>query len=63
MQTDDYLYGDEVTPPKVPTIIIQERVYLLNKHLKKLLDVPFYTRDGKRCNAIIKAIKFWEDMQ
>jgi hypothetical protein len=57
-KTNKYLYGDN-TPPKIPEAIIRERVRLLNLELENQLKEHPMKRDSERCNAIIKAIKFW----
>ena len=59
MKTNTYLYGDDVEVPEVPADIIVRRVELLRDNLDELLKVHYADRDGKRCNDIIKAIKFW----
>jgi len=46
----------------VPQEIIDDRVEALHKELEVQINVSFMQRDGNRCNAIIKAIKFWEDI-
>ena len=38
------------------------RIEALQDHLAELLEVDIYNRDGVRCNAIIKAIAFWENI-
>ena len=67
MTKHEYLYGKDAEVPSIPADIIMRRVELLNDHLEELLDVPFYKRDGKRVNAVIKAKEFWlkinEDMR
>lgn len=62
MLNNEYLYGEDVEVPDVPQEIIMRRVELLKEHLEVLLDHSVYMRDGQRCNAVIKAIKFWEDI-
>jgi len=58
--TNEYLYGEEVEVPDIPAEIIMRRIEALKENLAELLEHSFYTRDGNRCNAVIKAIKFWE---
>jgi len=60
MKNNSYLYGEDTEVPEIPQSIIDERVDKLKANLEKLLDHSYYTRDGLRINAIIKAIKFWE---
>lgn len=62
MLTDEYLYGVEAEVPEVPSEVIVRRVELLKENLEELLDQSYHTRDGKRCNDIIKAISFWENI-
>ena len=58
----EYLYGTDVEVPEIPQEIIVRRIELLKEHLGELLEHSFYTRDNKRVNAVLKAIKFWEDI-
>ena len=61
-KTNEYLYGEGVEVPLIPQEIVEARVIALQKHLSKLLDHSYYTRNGKRCNDIIHAISFWENI-
>lgn len=61
MHRNEYLYG-LYKPMSVPQEIIDDRVEALHKELEVQINVSFMQRDGNRCNAIIKAIKFWEDI-
>jgi hypothetical protein len=56
-----YLYGIEDVP-EIPQDIIDRRIAVLEANLSKVLDHSFYTRDGRRANAILKAIKFWTQL-
>jgi len=58
--TNEYLYGEDVEVPEIPQEIIMRRIELLKDNLAELLDHSYYTRDGDRCNKILKAIRFWE---
>lgn len=62
MLANEHLYGVDVDAPEVPQEIIDERLGLLKTHLAKLLDYSFHTRDGNRCNDVLKAIGFWENI-
>jgi 3-dehydroquinate dehydratase len=62
LRSNEYLYGEGVEVPPIPKDVIEARLDVLNKHLKKLLEVNQLKRDGSRCNAVIKAIKFWTDI-
>jgi len=62
MKDNSYLYGDGVKVPDIPKETIEERIKLLNDNLAKQLAVEWHERDGVRCNAITKAIKFWESI-
>ena len=37
-------------------------VELLNEHLADLLDHSYHIRDAVRCNDVLKAIRFWENI-
>lgn len=54
-----YLYGSNKVE-KIPEYVIDSRLHALNIELETHLAVHYTKRDGKRCNAIIKAIKFWD---
>ena len=58
--TNEYLYGEDIEVPNIPEDIINRRIKLLNRHLKRLLDVSYRERDLKRVSDILKAIKYWE---
>jgi hypothetical protein len=62
MKDNSYLYGENIQVPPVPDEIIRERVSLLESNLEELLNIHYLLRDGKRCNDIVKAIKFWESI-
>ncbi len=62
MSRNEYLYGKHVEVTEIPQELIDERVALLRTHLAKLLDHSYHTRDGVRCNKVIKAISFWEKL-
>ena len=57
-----YLYGEDVEVPTIPQDIVMRRIELLKDNLAELLNHSFYTRDGDRCNAVLKAIKHWESI-
>jgi hypothetical protein len=57
-----YLYGEDIEVPEIPADVVMRRIELLKEHLAELLEHSYHTRDGVRCNAIIKAIKFWENL-
>jgi hypothetical protein len=57
-----YLYGTEDVP-EIPQEVIDERITLLEINLARLLDHSFYTRDAARANAVLKAIKFWQNIE
>ena len=58
----EYLYGEDVEVVPVPQEVIMRRVEQLNDHLSELLEVDYRKRDGVRCNAIMRAIAFWEKL-
>ena len=62
MTDNEYLYGDNVEVPEIPSDIVMRGLELLKDHLEELLDYSFYTRDAERCNAVIKAIDFWNKL-
>ena len=62
MKDNSWLYGEDVSPPDIPQEIVDARLVLLKKHLEKLLDHSYHTRDNLRVNGIIKAIDFWESI-
>lgn len=62
MLDNEYLYGKDVVVPEIPQEIIMRRLELLRDNLAELLDHTYYHRDDVRCNAVLKAIKFWENI-
>lgn len=62
MLGNQHLYGEDVEVPEIPAEIIMRRVELLKDHLDELLDVPWYLRDGGRCNDVMKVISFWKNI-
>jgi len=54
-----YLYGINEEVPEIPEDIVRGRVSILNYNLGKLLEVDLEKRDSIRINKIIKAIRFW----
>ena len=57
-----YLYGVQEVPYIQKEVIIK-RLELLQSNLKQINDVDYKHRDFVRRDAIIKAIKFWQQMQ
>lgn len=62
MKTNIYLYGEDAEVPDIPPEVIVRRIEALKDNLEELLEVDYHIRDGARCNSIIKAIKFWENI-
>jgi len=62
MMKDDYLYSKNVVPPPIPQDVIDQRLMLLRNHLELLLNHSWHMRDSERCNDVLKAIEFWEDI-
>ena len=60
--TNEYLYGKDVEVPEIPEDIIKRRIELLEEHLARLLEHSYHTRDGDHVNAVLKAIKFWNNL-
>jgi hypothetical protein len=58
----EYLYGTGVIPPEIPKASIHKRIELLDENLKRVLDVDYLNRDGTRANAIMKAKRFWQNI-
>ena len=58
----EYLYGKEFVALDVPQEVVNSKLEVLSEQLAIHLEHSFYIRDGKRVNAIIKAIKFWENI-
>jgi len=56
-----YLYGDDDVEP-IANDVIMRRVEKLKDHLDILLQVNHMKRDGSRCNAVISAISFWQNI-
>ena len=59
---DEYLYGTEVEVPKFDDYVIMRRIELLRDNLETLLEHSYHVRDTARVNAILKAIKFYEQI-
>ncbi len=60
MTQGEYLYGKDSEVKPISKKEVNIRIKALKKHLDELFEVPFMSRDGARCNAVIRAIKFWE---
>lgn len=60
---NEYLYGKDVEVPEIDRETVMRRLELLKEHLAELLGHSYYTRDGERVEAVLKAIKFWERME
>lgn len=61
-KSNEYLYGEDIEVPELPQEFVMRRVELLNEHLTELLEVHYDSRDGKRCNDVMKAIDFWSSI-
>ena len=59
MKTNAYLYGEDVEVPEIPQEIVVKRIEALNYNLEKLQNVHYLERDMERIRAVIKAIRFW----
>ena len=59
MKTNAYLYGKDVHVPEIPQEIVAKRIEALNDNLEKLQNVHYLERDMERIRAVIKAIRFW----
>ena len=62
MKANSYLYGDSVEVPPIPKEVVEARLKALSEHLTKLLDVHWSLRDSVRCNDIMKAQSFWQNI-
>jgi len=62
MLTNLELYGTEDVP-SVPAEICNERLRLLEIHMRTLLDVHYMKQDNQTMNSIIKAQKFWTQLK
>lgn len=60
MTKQEYLYGQYIIVPKIPPEIANERIRLLDKNLKQLLDINYRQRDNIRIDKVMKAIKRWK---
>jgi len=59
-KTNEYLYGSKSVLTPIPDEIIKERIKVLNKHLKTLLNEPYEIRDSVRVKDVKDGISFWE---
>ena len=62
MKDNIYLYNTEDVP-EIPREFVVRRVELLNEHLTELLEVHYRERDIQRYQAVVKAIRFWEELK
>ncbi len=65
MQSNKYLYGEDVEIDEIPAEVILSRVTPLREHLHELNSIPFAKRtyeDMKQINEVAKAVKFWQDI-
>ena len=60
--TNEYLYGKGIEVPEIPKDVIDKRIELLNNHLEKQLDVSYQERDLKLVGQILKALRFWRNI-
>ena len=58
MNTNEYLYGDEV-PLDVPTVVIESRLSILRKRLNEELEKEASEWDMVYTEDLIDAIEFW----
>jgi len=61
-KSNEYLYGEDIEVPEIPQEIVVRRIELLNEHLEEILAEPYFSREAFRCNAVIKALSFWENI-
>ena len=62
MKSNEYLYGIDIEVPEIPAEITMRRLELLNDNLTEVNEVNYQIRDFERRNDILKAIKFWEEI-
>ena len=63
MKTYEYLYGDyKNAVMEVPNHVIDNRVRLLNRHLKDLSNIHYAERDTTRIKDVCDAINFWKNI-
>ena len=61
MKDNIYLYNTEEVP-EIPNEIVVRRLELLRDNLEELLEHSYFIRDTARVNAVLKGIKFWENI-
>lgn len=61
MLSNSYLYGVEEVP-EIPKEVVTTRIKLLKANLQTVVDIHYSKRDYKRQEDILKAIKFWENL-
>jgi hypothetical protein len=59
---NEYLYGVEDVP-SIPNDIIMRRLELLKDNLEELLEHSYHNRDDDRVRAVLKAIRYWENVK
>ena len=59
----EYLYGQNIIVPKIPPEIANERIRLLDKNLKQLLDINYRKRNNLRVTKVMKAIDYWKTLK
>ena len=62
MHSNIYLYNSNEVP-EIPAEVIMRRLELLKDNLEELLDHTYFARDYERVNAVLKAIKFYEELK
>lgn len=63
LSQQNYLYGDFGDDlPEIPAEVSVRRLEALKEHLHVLLEHTYHTRDSDRVSAVLKAIKYWENI-
>ena len=61
MTKNQELYGDHI-PMDIPEEVIVDRLDALEKELEKQLSTRIMDRNGELCNRIVKAQRFWRNI-
>ena len=62
MKSNNELFGEGIDVPEFDPLIIARRIELLRDRLEDLLNHSYHTRDNNLVGAVLKAIRWHENI-